>query len=127
METGYLSGTPGVTLADRSVRFGDIFLLARKAGVEFGLTREIIRGREVFRLYSGGARWVSYGKLSADARVIGDTHLGSFSRLPSEQDIINADAAYQASSVEGPCTKNPPRRVIYGPGDRDNTIYYGHL
>ena len=72
-EGDLIPGRPGVTLTDGTVRFGDLFHLTERTGIEYALTRETVNGERVFRLYSGGRNGVTTPGRSG-IRVIGHTH-----------------------------------------------------
>jgi RHS repeat-associated protein len=118
MASGALPGIEGVTLAQRSVRFGDLHQLSILGGreVEFALTRE----SGAFRLYSGGAGTVA---TPSGARVIGHTHPGG-TMLPSATDINSINNAWLRQLSVQPYTPAVPSRVIWGGGNAENTIFW---
>jgi hypothetical protein len=100
----------------------NLYRMTERTGIEYGLTRETIGGQRVFHLYSGGPNAVTMpGGLGV--RNIGHTH-PSGSRLPSDPDIGNINFQYLRNLKSDPYAPVPHRRVIYGPGDTDSTIYY---
>lgn len=118
VESGALPGIEGVTLAERTVRFGDLHALSTLGGreIEFALTRE----GSAFRLYSGGPETVL---TPSGARVIGHTHPGG-TVLPSTTDIDSINNAWLRQLSVDLYAPPAPSRVIWGVGDLDNTIFY---
>jgi hypothetical protein len=115
----------GITVTDRTIRFADIYRVTEKTGIEYGLTREVIGGQPAYRLYSGGADWVTMPR-GGGVRVIGHTHT-SGSRLPSAADINNINAQFLRSIEANPLAPVPHRRVIWGPGTNESTIYHPNV
>jgi RHS repeat-associated protein len=118
LDTGALPGIEGVTLSQRTIRFGDLQELSTLGGreVEFALTRE----NGAFRLYSGGPGSVA---TPSGARVIGHTHPGG-TILPSTTDINSLNNAWLRQLSIDPYAPVSPSRVIWGIGNTDNTIFY---
>jgi hypothetical protein len=122
LENGWVPGREGIIITDQTVSFSDMYRMTERTGIEYGLTRETIGGQRVFHLYSGGPNAVTMpGGLGV--RNIGHTH-PSGSRLPSDPDIGNINFQYLRNLKSDPYAPVPHRRVIYGPGDTDITIYY---
>jgi hypothetical protein len=99
--------------------------MSRAAGVEFGLVRETIDGRMVYRLYSGGGDNVAL-RGGPGRRIIGHTHPQG-GRYPSEgpfSDMENINKAFLRSLQIDPTSPVPHRRVIWGDGDFDSTLYF---
>ncbi|MDH5228446.1 MAG: hypothetical protein OEZ58_09205 [Gammaproteobacteria bacterium] len=125
-QTGALPGTQGVTLTDRSIRFGDVYELGRLDGrnVEFALTTERLGdGTLVKRLYSGNA-WTS--PVPRDSRLIGHVHPNETATQiwPSLKDMDLVNARYFRQLQQNPLAKPQPTRIFWGTGNADNTIYY---
>jgi hypothetical protein len=124
-EGGLIPGRQGVTLTDRTVRFGDLYHLTERTGIEYALTRETLRGERVFRLYSGGHNAVTTPKRPG-VRVIGHTHPGG-NCYPSGVDMRALNEGFLEAVETDPFAPVPHERVIYGPGDRESTIYYANI
>jgi hypothetical protein len=77
LENGWIPGREGIVITDRTVMFSDMFKASKKSGVEFGLGRETIDDRRVFKLYSGGGDYVGVPQDVGigGARNIGHTHI----------------------------------------------------
>jgi hypothetical protein len=72
IEGALVPGREGITLTDKTVRFGDLYRLSEKTGgIEFALTRETVDGEKVFRLYSGGRNAVTTPRAGPNVRIIG--------------------------------------------------------
>jgi hypothetical protein len=125
LQSGALPGTKGVTLTDRTVRFGDVYELGRLDGrkVEFALTTERVDGKLVKRLYSGNA-WTS--PVPKDSRLIGHVHPNETATQlwPSVGDMNTANARYYRQLLQNPSAKAQPTRIFWGTGNTDNTIFY---
>ena len=125
METGALPGSKGVTLTDRTVRFGDIYDLGCLGGrnIEFSLVTERVDGKLVKRLYSGNA-WTS--PVPRDSRLIGHVHPNETATQlwPSPGDMNTVNARYFRELQLNPNAKPKPTRIFWGSGDTDNTIFY---
>jgi hypothetical protein len=125
MKTGALPGSRGVTLTDRTVRFGDLYELGRLEGrnVEFALVTEKVDGKLVKRLYSGNA-WTS--PVPRDSRLIGHVHPNETSTQmwPSPEDMNIVNARYFRELQINPDAMPKPTRIFWGSGNADNTIFY---
>jgi RHS repeat-associated protein len=125
LENGWIPGRQGITVTDRTVMFSDMFKASKASGVEFGLARETIGESRVFKLYSGGGNNVRIPS-GPGARNIGHTHPQG-SRYPSTgpfSDMDNINKAFLKALQQDPATPLPHRRVIWGEGLNDNTVYY---
>ena len=128
ISNGWIPGREGITISDRFVRFGDMFTMSKASGVEFGLTRETLNGRMVYRLYSGGGDNVRLPS-GPGSRIIGHTHPRG-TRYPSTgefSDMDNINNAFLRSLQQSPSAPMPHRRVIWGEGNFDSTIYYPNV
>ncbi|BBA35542.1 hypothetical protein sS8_3605 [Methylocaldum marinum] len=123
LESGYLPGEKGVIITDGSIRFGDVYKLSEKAGVEFSIVRESVDGKSVTKFYSGSA-WSS--PAPRDGRLIGHTHpnKNAYQKWPSEADINIMNARYYRELAVNPYAQPRPSRIIWGPGDTHNTIFW---
>jgi len=125
MQSGALPGTKGVTLTDRTIRFGDLYELGTLNGrrMEFALTTERVDGKLVKRLYSGDA-WVS--PVPKDSRLIGHVHPNETATQiwPSPGDINTVNARYFRQLQLDTTARPQPTRIFWGPGNTDNTIFY---
>ncbi len=119
LEKEWVPGSEGITLSDRTVKFSDLYKMTENLDIEFGLTREIVDGKSVYRLYSGGKNAVTMPTRGNMAH----TH-PSGSRLPSATDIENINKLFLDLLEENPLAPVPHRRIIWGPGPQDSTIYY---
>ena len=123
-ETLYVPTPP---LTDGRIRFADLFRLTQQHGVEFGLAREMVNGRAVYRLYSGGANAVTIGESGNQVlRVIGHTHPSGIG-LPSGADIRNINGAFLNALETDPYARVPVRIIIWGPGAGQTTPYYPNV
>jgi hypothetical protein len=118
-----LPGEVGVTLTDRTVRFGDIYSLSEKSGVEFSLVTERVDGKLVKRLYSGDTYT---SPVPINSRPIGHTHPNpnEFQQVPSRADLNLVNDRYFGQLTLNPSASPQPSRIFWGAGDFDNTIYY---
>ena len=125
MASGALPGSRGVTLSDRTVRFGDIHMLSTHNGrsIEFALTRE--KGR--FRLYSGGSDH-SVVPGGAGVRILGHTHPsgGRFIGGQDQRSLFNHFMTRLDAGMS-PRQARYPSRVIFGPQDADNLLFYPNV
>ena len=113
------------TLTDRSIAFRRFWDLTAKHDVEFALTRELVDGNAVYRLYSGGRGFVDYSSTNL-IRRIAHTHPSGNAAI-SGADLANHNRAWLrffSSRGKDPYTPLFPSRVIYGPGAHDYTLYW---
>jgi len=125
LENGWIPGRDGITVSDRYVRFSDLYAMSKKSGVEFGITRETINGQRAYRIYSGGGNSVRLPS-GPGSRIIGHTHPQG-SRYPSFgpfSDMDNINRSFLRSLQGNPAAPVPHRRVIWGEGLFDSTIYH---
>ena len=125
IENAWIPGREGITVSDRFVRFGDLYKMTQKTGIEYGLVRETVGGQKVYRIYSGHAKGVRLPS-GPGTRIIGHTHPAG-TRYPSTgpfSDQANINRAFLRSLEENPLAPVPHRRVIWGEGSLDNTIYH---
>ena len=125
MENAWIPGREGITLTDSTIRFADVYRLTEKTGIEFGLTRELVGGRQVRRLYSGGQNAVTL-PTGPGIRSIGHTH-PSAARLPSSPDINSINRRFMNALEADPLAPVPHSRVMWGSGATDSTIYYPNV
>ena len=125
LEHGWIPGREGITLSDGTVRFADLYRMTEAHGIEFGLTREVVDGKSVYRLYSGGRNAVTMPS-GEGVRIIGHTHPSGY-RLPSTADIDNLNRAFLNSLERDLLAPVPHRRVIWGSGPANSTIYYPNV
>ncbi|WP_345426150.1 hypothetical protein, partial [Halioxenophilus aromaticivorans] len=125
MQSGALPGTQGVTLTDRTVRFGNVYDLGKLDGrkIEFSLTTERVDGKLVKRLYSGDDYTSPVPK---DSRLIGHVHPNETSTQmwPSPEDMNVVNARYFRELQVNPGAQARPTRIFWGSGNTDNTIFY---
>jgi hypothetical protein len=121
--SGALPGQEGVIITDRTVRFGDVYELSAAQRTEFSLVTERVDGQLVKKLYSGDA-WNS--PVPRDSRLIGHTHPNenAFQMWPSVGDMNTVNARYFRQLQIDPLASPAPSRIIWGPGNTDNTIFY---
>lgn len=110
LRTTGIPGAEGVVLAQRTVKFDDIYELSRRTGIEFLLTRE----KGGFVLRSGSATQVP---IPNGVRPIAHTHpadiLGNINRLPSRADINVLNTNFRLN----PSAPRPVSQIITGPGE----------
>ncbi|MET1257212.1 hypothetical protein [Aliikangiella maris] len=123
LNTGSLPGEVGVTVTDRTVRFGDVYDLSQRSGVEFSLVTERVDGKLVKRLYSGDA---FTSPVPRDSRILGHAHPneGVMQQLPSRADMNILNDRYFEQLLTNPSAKPQPSRIFWGTGDYDNTLFY---
>lgn len=125
MQSGALPGTKGVTVTDRTVRFGDVYELGTLDGrkIEFALTTERIDGQLVKRLYSGDA-WTT--PIPKDSRIIGHVHPNETATQmwPSAEDMNVVNARLFRELQANPNAQPKPTRIFWGTGNTENTIFY---
>ena len=127
LENGWIPHVQGITITDGTIRFADVYRLTQAHGIEFGLAREMVNGRAVYRLYSGGANAVTIGESGNQVlRVIGHTHPSGIG-LPSGADIRNINAAFLNALETDPYARVPVRILIWGPGPGQTTPYYPNV
>ncbi len=124
-EGALIPGREGVTLTDKTLRFGDIYSLTERTGIEYALTRETVGGDRIFRLYSGGRNAVTTPS-GLNTRLIGHTHPSGIG-IPSGADIRAINTRFLDLIDSNPYAHVPNARVIFGPGNVDSTIYYPTL
>jgi hypothetical protein len=124
LENGWIPGREGIVITDRSVLFSDMFKATKASGVEFGLTRETIGGQKVFKLYSGGGDNVRLPS-GPGIRNIGHTHpMGTpYPSTGPLSDMTNINLEFLRAVQQNPLAPVPHRRVIWGEGPFDSTIY----
>ena len=125
MENAWIPGRQGITLTDSTIRFSDVYRLTENTGIEFGLTRELVGGRQVRRLYSGGQNAVTL-PTGSGIRSIGHTH-PSAARLPSSPDINSINRRFMNALEADSLAPVPHSRVIWGSGATDSTIYHPNV
>ena len=121
-----LPGFEGVTITDRTVVFSDLWRLTalHEREVEFKLCLEVLEGRRVFRLYSGGRGFVEYPTQNL-IRGIAHTHpSGNPSVSPQDIASLNRQWLKYFRSMNNPYVTHFPSRVVYGPGPDDYTLYW---
>lgn len=127
LQKGWIPGREGITLFDRTIRFADLYRMTEAQEIEFGLTREVVGGKSVYRLYSGGRDAVTMPS-GEGVRIIGHSHpRRSGSRFPSIRDIDNINRAFLNALEVNPASPVPHRRVIWGSGPWESTIYYPNV
>jgi uncharacterized Zn-binding protein involved in type VI secretion len=123
--TGHLPGEHGVIVTDKTIRFGDVYELGTLGGrkVEFALVSERIDGKLVKTLYSGDS-WSS--PVPKNGRLIGHVHPNEIGtqKWPSPQDMNMINGRYFQELLVNPDARPKPTRIFWGPGDKDNTVYY---
>lgn len=122
LENKWIPHVQGITITDRTIRFADMFRLSQAANIEFGLTKELMNGRAVYRLYSGGPNALAMPGI----RNIGHTH-PSGNQVPSNTDIRSINEAFLDAVQSNPLARLPHRRVIWGSGPADSTFYYPNV
>ena len=108
LSSGAIPSKQGVRLIDKTIRFSDVWKLADKAGVEFGLTRE--QGAFILRSGSAGKVTIPPGVRPLAHTHIAEKHTGNIQTLPSLTDI-NVLNAYWASN---PDVSRPHSTLIWG-------------
>lgn len=127
LENGWLPQIKGITLTDRGVRFADMYKLTKMTGAEYGLSKEIVRGKAVYRLYSGGADAVQIGGGGYKVvRVIGHTHPSGF-RFPSAADTKNINRFFLKAIGTDPLAPVPGRVIIWGTNAGETTRYFPNV
>jgi hypothetical protein len=119
-------GREGVTLRDKTVRFGDLYKLTEKTGIEYALTRETRGDQKVFRLYSGGRNAFTTPRAGPNVRMIGHTHPNG-TPYPSGADLRSLNEQFLEALENNPFAPVPHGRVIYGPGSTESTPYYPNI
>ncbi len=124
-EGGLIPGRQGVTLTDRTVRFGDLYHLTEQTDIEYALSRETVNSERIFRLYSGGRKTVTTPNRPG-VRVIGHTHPGG-DCYPSGADMRILNERFLEAVENNPFAPVPHERVVCGPGNTESTIYYANI
>jgi hypothetical protein len=114
----------GTTATDKSIRFTEMYKLTEALGIEYGLSRELVNGRAVYRLYSGSSNAVTIGESGNTVlRVIAHTHPSGVGR-PSIDDMANINRAFLEAIARDPSARRPVRIIIYGSGKGQAIPYY---
>ena len=128
LASGHLPGSTGVTVTDRVVVFEKLWQLSAKHDVEFALTKELVDGRYVYRVYSGARGFVDIPSQNL-IRRIAHTH-PSGNPMISASDLVNHNRTWLRNFERNGMdlyTPIHPSRVIYGSGAADDTLFWSTI